>query len=57
MTVAQRDEIARKLQQKTTEELLAILVDNDQGQWQEPNRPWYKLEDAAITAIIYRLAV
>jgi hypothetical protein len=41
------------MQQKTTEEQLAILVDNDQGQWQEPNRPWYKLEDAAIAAIIY----
>lgn len=35
MTVAQRDEIARNMHQKTTEELLAILVDNDQGQWSD----------------------
>jgi hypothetical protein len=35
MTVAQRDEIARNMQQKTTEELLAILVGNDQEQWSD----------------------
>jgi hypothetical protein len=35
MTVAQRDEIARSMQQKTTEELLAILADNDQRQWSD----------------------
>jgi hypothetical protein len=35
MTVAQSDEIARNMQQKTTEELLAILVNNDQEQWSD----------------------
>jgi hypothetical protein len=35
MAVAQRDEIARNMQRKTTEELLDILVCNDRGQWSD----------------------
>jgi hypothetical protein len=35
MAVAQRDQIAQNMQQKTTEELLDIWVNNDRDQWSD----------------------